>query len=206
MAAVNELDGVAADPSVRHSLDRAATALEGAGYVVEEATPPHFGEAGDLWSPLVLNEMRVSALADMQARGGAEVRNALAAWLEITPPRDLAGFSQGLGRREQILRDWIAFLQTDPIIVTPCSWKAPFPLGLDQHGPAAMREIVAAQGPLLTVALLGLPAITVPTGLVDGLPTGVQIVADRFREDLCFGAGEAIERAFGTPTPIDPRA
>ena len=40
----------------------------------------------------------------------------------------------------------------------------------------------------------------VPTGVVDGLPTGVQILAPRFREDLCLAAGEAIEaRAGMTP-------
>ena len=33
--------------------------------------------------------------------------------------------------------------------------------------------------------------------IVDGLPTGVQILAPRFREDLCLAAGEAIEARAG---------
>ncbi len=36
-----------------------------------------------------------------------------------------------------------------------------------------------------------------PTGIVDGLPTGVQILAPRFREDLCLAAGEALEARAG---------
>jgi amidase len=32
----------------------------------------------------------------------------------------------------------------------------------------------------------------------------VQIVAGRFREDLCLDAGEVIEAAEGRVTPIDP--
>jgi amidase len=44
----------------------------------------------------------------------------------------------------------------------------------------------------------------VSTGLVGRVPVGVQVVAGRFREDLCLLAGEAIE-AFGTPpAPVDP--
>jgi amidase len=44
----------------------------------------------------------------------------------------------------------------------------------------------------------------VPTGLVGDVPTGVQVVAERFHEDLCFDAGKAIEAAYPTGTPIDP--
>jgi amidase len=40
--------------------------------------------------------------------------------------------------------------------------------------------------------------------LVGRVPVGVQLVAGRFREDLCLLAGEAIE-AGGTPSaPVDP--
>jgi amidase len=38
----------------------------------------------------------------------------------------------------------------------------------------------------------------VPTGLGDGLPAGVQLVAGRYREDLCLAAAAAIERVVGT--------
>ena len=51
---------------------------------------------------------------------------------------------------------------------------------------------------------LGLPALAVSTGLVGQTPVGVQIVADRYREDLCLRAGEAIEARGKPPAPIDP--
>jgi len=50
--------------------------------------------------------------------------------------------------------------------------------------------------------LLGVPAIAVPVGR--RLRPGVQILASRFREDLCLDAGEVIEAAEGLVTPIDP--
>jgi Asp-tRNA(Asn)/Glu-tRNA(Gln) amidotransferase A subunit family amidase len=40
-----------------------------------------------------------------------------------------------------------------------------------------------------------------PTGLVDGLPVGVQIHADRWNDIHCLDAGTAIESIVGTLTP-----
>lgn len=57
-----------------------------------------------------------------------------------------------------------------------------------------------------SIAGLSLPGLSVPTGVKDGVPTGVQIVAGSFREDLCLAAGEVVEQASPMPTPIDPRA
>ena len=57
---------------------------------------------------------------------------------------------------------------------------------------------------MMAVPVLGLPAMAVPTGVVDGLPMGVQIVGSRFREDLCLTAAGAIEAHAGVLTPIDP--
>ena len=42
-----------------------------------------------------------------------------------------------------------------------------------------------------------MPAAAVATGLVEGVPVGVQVIAARFREDLCLDAAEVIERGAG---------
>ena len=39
---------------------------------------------------------------------------------------------------------------------------------------------------------MGLPGLTVTTGTVDGLPMGVQLVANQFREDILLEAGAVI--------------
>ena len=52
---------------------------------------------------------------------------------------------------------------------------------------------------------MGLPGLTVSTGLEGKSPVGVQIIAGRYREDLCLRAGEAIEAQGTPPAPIDPR-
>src|SRR5260221_9361072 len=51
---------------------------------------------------------------------------------------------------------------------------------------------------------MGLPGLTVSTGLVGRVPVGVQIVSGRYREDLCLSAGEAIEAGGKPPMPGDP--
>lgn len=52
--------------------------------------------------------------------------------------------------------------------------------------------------------VLGLPSVALPMGVADGLPTGIQIYADLWREDLCLSAAEIVEAAVDSPTPIDP--
>jgi amidase len=67
-----------------------------------------------------------------------------------------------------------------------------------------MKWIFDAVAPILAPALLGLPCLAIPTGTRGKTPIGVQLVAVRFREDLCFAAGEAIEARAAIATPVDP--
>ncbi|MNT98462.1 Glutamyl-tRNA(Gln) amidotransferase subunit A [compost metagenome] len=60
-----------------------------------------------------------------------------------------------------------------------------------------MADILRAQSPLVSTAILGLPGLSVPVGMADGVPVGVQVVAGRFREDLCLAVGEDIEARAG---------
>lgn len=51
-----------------------------------------------------------------------------------------------------------------------------------------------------------LPVTVVPVGLDSrGLPVGVQIAARRGRDDLTLAVGAALQEAFGTFTPVEPR-
>ena len=52
---------------------------------------------------------------------------------------------------------------------------------------------------------LGLPAVALSTGVSDGIPTGIQIYADLFRDDLALLAAEIIEKEKPSPSPINPK-
>jgi amidase len=89
-------------------------------------------------------------------------------------------------------------------LLIPVSAELPFPDQLDMRDEASFSRVWQAQLTQIAIPFMGLPGLTVTTGLVGRIPVGVQVVAGRFREDLCLSAGEAIE-AFGTPsTPVDP--
>ena len=69
---------------------------------------------------------------------------------------------------------------------------------------ASYARVWRAQMTQVGLPFLGLPGLTVSTGLIGTVPVGVQVVAARFREDLCLAAGEAIEAGGTPPAPIDP--
>src|SRR5690606_7919329 len=111
---------------------------------------------------------------------------------------------KALSRRTTLIRRWQLFMQQYPVVLTPVSAEPPFPQGLDVENEQGMQRVLRAQGPQFFVPLLGLPAVAAPTGIVDGIPMGVQLIGPRFREDLILDAAEVIEGRFASPTPIDP--
>jgi amidase len=103
-----------------------------------------------------------------------------------------------------LTREWLQFLETYSVLLMPVSAELPFPDGLDLRDDASFARVWRAQLPQIAIPFMGLPALTVSTGLVGRVPVGVQVVSGRYREDLCLLAGEAIE-AGGTPSaPVDP--
>ena len=205
VAMVAELPGVAHDEAVSQAVRRSAAHLEEAGYRVEEVAPPRWTESAELWALLVLNEVRFSMMPAIEAYGDEATKRAARAMVEITPTLDFESFRAGLARRLTLLREWLLFFERYPIALTPTSWRKPFPIDADQHGADAMRAIFEANSPLFVLPLLGLPGLSVPTGIVDGLPMGVQLMGGRYEEERLFVAGEVIEARCGKLTPIDPR-
>jgi Asp-tRNA(Asn)/Glu-tRNA(Gln) amidotransferase A subunit family amidase len=120
-----------------------------------------------------------------------------------TYPADVV--SRALLQRATVVRQWQLFLNKYAVLLIPVSAELPFPDGLDLQGNAAIQRVWDAQFLLRATPVLGLPALAVSTGLVGQTPVGVQIVASRYREDLCLRAGEAIEARGTPPAPIDPR-
>lgn len=197
VALFKQWSGAKADPTVRAALEQAAAALAAAGYKVEEAEPPHFEEAAVYWRQLLNADMVRGARPAIEAYGDQAVKVAQRGYYGDQPVWDRDQVLAGLQRRLTIARTWSLFFAKYPLLLMPICWERQFPIDDDQGSQARMEEILAAQSPLLSTAMLGLPGLAVPTGVANGLPTGVQLCATRYREDLCFAAGEVIERASG---------
>ncbi len=90
------------------------------------------------------------------------------------------------------------------MVVGPVCSMPPFAVGYDTAGSDEIQALLDAMRLTLLVNLLGLPSAVVPVGEAGGLPQAVQIIGQRYREDLCLDAAEAIEERLGVITPIDP--
>jgi amidase len=154
---------------------------------------------------MIFDETRHSMLPSIMSHGDEAIKRAVSAMVEITPPLDFDGFRKAMARRSTILREWMLFFERYPLVLTPTCWRKPFPIDADQHGAEAMRTIIEANSPLFVLPLLGLPGLSVPTGLADGLPMGVHFIGGRYDEERLLVAGEVIEAHCGKLTPINPK-
>ena len=179
--------------------------LERAGWTVEEITDiPPFEEAADLQIKLWLADGYDAMVDAAEREGDPGALTVLRGHEKTARSLDLAVFSKTLTRRATLIRAWETFFETYPVIVMPPCGELPFPWQLDLKDAASFKRVWRAQMPQIALPFIGMPGLTVSTGLVGRVPVGVQIVAGRYREDLCLLAGEAIE-AGGVPvSPIDP--
>jgi amidase len=200
-------DGLDTQPEVAQAVRDAGTRLEAAGWQVEEpaATPP-LAEAADAQAKLVFDDGYADLLARAEREGDPGALNVLAHRRPNAPALDLPWLSRVLIRRATLLRKWLMFLETYAVLVMPVSAELPFENHLDMHGDDAFARVWRAQMPQLGLPYLGLPALTVSTGLLGRTPVGVQVVSGRYREDLCLAAAEAIETRGTPPSPVDPQA
>jgi aspartyl-tRNA(Asn)/glutamyl-tRNA(Gln) amidotransferase subunit A len=96
--------------------------------------------------------------------------------------------------RTKIAEDFrTAFEQVD-LIVTPTAPTVAFKLGEKTEDPLAMYLNDYCTVPM---SLAGIPAISIPCGLSDGLPVGLQIAGPAFSENGLLDAAYALEQALG---------
>ncbi|WP_375454543.1 amidase family protein [uncultured Methylobacterium sp.] len=197
--------GLAIVPEVEAALRDAARRLEAAGWAVAEiADTPPIREAAELQLRLWLGD-GFSALAGAAEREGDP--GALALMRAFRPRAEALApdaIPAALTRRATLVRAWQIFLAHTPVLLVPVSATLPFADGRDLQGDAALAAVWEAQLLQSGLPLIGMPALTVATGLCGTAPVGVQVVAARFREDLCLLAGAAIEAGGVPPAPIDP--
>src|SRR6516162_7313903 len=200
-------DGLQTAAEVKAALAEAGKRLERAGWSVEEiADTPPLREAAELQTRLWLGDGYEAQLAAAEREGDPGALACLRGNRAKVFPFDAAAFSRALTRRATLVREWSEFLENYPVLLIPVSAELPFPDQLDRKDDASFARVWRAQLPQIAIPFLGLPGLTVATGLVGRAPVGVQVVSGRYREDLCLLAGEAIAAGGTPPSPIDPRA
>lgn len=210
---VRGVSGTSTDPELLAALDAAAGYLADAGIEVVETPAPEFAEALRLWSLLLLEDMRAMR-ATMRGIGDA---NALAAMDHMYGSAveqwgaepSAASVLEGWTRRNELLLALGERFAELPVLLTPPSARLPFSQGTDTGGGTGTAAMFEAQWPATCLPVLGLPGITVPTGVhsprMNGMPIGVQLVGPRFSEAALLRIAQLIEDRAGAPAPIDPR-
>jgi amidase len=198
-------DGLDPVAEVKAAVADAAKRLERAGWIVEEiADTPPMREPADLQTKLWLGDGYEAQLEMAEREGDPGALACLHGNRAKVASFDGAALSKALTRRATLTRQWLEFFETYAVLLIPVSGELPFPDQLDRKDEASFARVWHAQLPQIAIPFMGLPGLTVSTGLVGRIPVGVQLVSGRYREDLCLLAGEAIEAGGVPPSPIDP--
>ncbi|MEZ4869276.1 MAG: amidase [Caldilineaceae bacterium] len=189
------------DQRVADGVRKAARLLANAGYRVEAVEPPAIAEAAAIWAQLVAADLRTTLLPGIKALAGADTLTFVGHFLDTMAEGTLQVYSQALAERQRLAVAWSRFAETYPLILGPVATLPPFPLDYDLTARTHVQELLHAMRLVVTVNLLGPPAVVLPVDVTDGLPQAVQLIGARYREDLCLDAAAAIESQVTLVTP-----
>jgi aspartyl-tRNA(Asn)/glutamyl-tRNA(Gln) amidotransferase subunit A len=101
--------------------------------------------------------------------------------------------------RTLIKREHDALFERFDVLVSPTCATTAFPLGQKSQDPLAMYLT-----DVLTIPsnMAGLPGLSIPCGLAEGLPVGLQLIGPQFSENSLFRIAHALEQGLGfDPVP-----
>ncbi len=217
------MNGEGVEPGVREVVERVARDLESAGAKVGEASLPHseYGlPAYYIIAPAEVSSnlarfdgvrygLRVPAdgvhemyRATREEGFGDEVkRRIMLGTYALSSGYYDAYYAQAQKVRTRIKEDFRgAFTQYD-VLLSPTSPTVAFEIGSKVDDPLAMyaQDICA-----VPVSLAGIPAISVPGGLSEGLPVGVQLMSDYFTEPMLLRVARAVEQVVDFEYRVGP--
>ena len=105
-----------------------------------------------------------------------------------------AYYGQAQKVRTLIRREHAEVFEKFDLIVSPTSPTIAFRFGEKAANPLAMYL-----SDIFTIpsCMAGLPGLSIPCGLSEGMPVGLQLIGPQFAENTLFRAGHALEQALG---------
>ena len=211
---VKEAFGEGVEPGVRASVQRAVDELSNLGVQVGEASLPHADYALSAYYLIAPSEassnlarydgvrygLRVDGSDSVEmmtkTRGagfGAEVkRRIMLGTYALSAGYYDAYYGQAQKVRTVIAQEHAEAFERFDVLVSPTSPTAAFRIGEKAENPLAMYL-----SDLLTIPsnMAGLPGLSIPCGLSEGLPVGLQLIGPQFSENTLFRVGHALEQA-----------
>jgi aspartyl-tRNA(Asn)/glutamyl-tRNA(Gln) amidotransferase subunit A len=217
-----DVEGI--EPGVKAAIDKALDALRRAGAEIVDVTLPHtdYGLAAyyilapaECSSNLArfdgvkygMSDQDAANITDayMQTRRkgfGTEVRRrVMLGTYALSSGYYDAYYVKAQKVRTLIKRDFDSAFEKCDAIVSATSPTVAFPIGSKTKDPLAMYlcDVLTLGG-----NLAGLPGISVPCGLSEGLPVGLQVLAPQWREDVALRVARAYEVASGVKVEVAP--
>ncbi len=213
------------DPVVRRLAERALGALEGAGAELRDVSLPHTRYAIPAYYIIAPAEAssnlarydgvrfgrrcreadstgRLYQLSRSEGFGTEVKRRILLGTYALSAGYYDAYYGRAQEARTVITQDFErAFRDGVDMLFTPTSPTPAFKLGERIHDP---YQMYLSDVFTVTANLAGIPAMSVPIGLAEGLPVGGQLMAAHWREDTLLTAAATLEAELGMvgPSPV----
>jgi amidase len=184
-------------------IERAGSILGDAGWEVDTVEPPELPRVNEIWGYVLATDFSVM-VPMIQPMITASLHDILTQLCARFDPSHLPNTAVH-AERSRLNRLWSAFFLDHPVVIGPTWCCTPWPADDDLDHESGLDVLLDTIRFITPGNVLGLPSVALPMGVADGLPTGIQIYADLWREDLCLEAASLIETAVDAPTPIDPR-
>ena len=201
-ALVSKMPGGDIPAATLREIERAGGLLEQAGWEVEEAVPPELEQVTQIWGNVISLDFSVLVplISPMITPELHEILAQLIRKFDVGNLPNSAIHTE----RSRLTRLWSDFFSTYPVVIGPTWTRLPWAFDADLDPQTGLDLLIDTMRFITPGNVLGLPSVALPTGTADGLPTGIQIYADLWREDLALAAAEVVEAGVETPTPIDP--
>ncbi len=194
--------GPLVDPKVEAEFDRALGRLQAAGCEVEDAALDVLEDVYQVWLPIRRAEATAFHLKWLKASPelyGEDVRKLLELGKDVLAVDYVSALNARPGMMEMLaseMRDIDALALPTTCVPAPGIGDSTVDVG------GRKVEVYRALNSLtLPFNYLGSPAVSVPSGLVGGLPVGVQLVGKVFDEVSCLRLGRALEEESGGWAP-----
>ena len=200
VALIKQVSDIKLPEATIREIDKAGEILKSKGWQVDEVEAPEVERVYEIWGS-ILNHGLLDVLPEEIFK--PETAAYLKRFSEATS-EDIA-LDEALLERRRLRRSWSAFLTDYTVCVGPTWSNLQWPIDTDLN-PELGDEVLRKSFMFIAPGnCLGIPSVALPMGIDNGLPTGIQIYSELYREDLCLHAAELIQNEVPCPTPIDPK-
>jgi aspartyl-tRNA(Asn)/glutamyl-tRNA(Gln) amidotransferase subunit A len=207
------VDGI--EPGVREAFEAAAAQLESLGATVEETSLPLTDQALSVYYIIAPSEasanlsrydgirfgksasdgataLETSARTRGEMFGDEVKRRILIGTYALSSGYYDAYYKKAQQVRTLIRREFSDAFSNFDALITPTSPSVAFELGAKMNDPLQMY---LADICTIPVNIAGLPAISVPCGLSEGLPVGLQVIGPQFGDQTVLQVAHAFEQS-----------